>query len=159
MTWRGLTLSVLAEFASHGVGGFSTDVRVRRGFRGVSLAPETFSAGELQREAARLAAIRPVHVERSPRERPKAPPPCPRPCANCGGDVPESRLGTVAVYCSDDCRFQAAYERGLERGACRRGGCERDVESGRTHCRPHLDEIASRERAKREAMRVERSAA
>ena len=160
MTFR----EILAEFAAHRQGvdaKYETGVRVyEAGYdpRGWTLR-EDFDIEDpqaMEAERERLERMPRAAVTFSPRVRPSYAyalvqrAPLRKPCEHCGGETPENTLGPIARFCSDTCRFAAAYREKIASGKCRKARCESDAEAGKTYCRPHLDAIAARERARRQ---------
>ena len=82
------------------------------------------------------------------------------PCEHCGADVLENlHGGNVTRFCSDACRSAAHLAALRAEKRCRLATCGHDAAEGKTYCRPHLDAIAARERARRQQRTETRKAA
>ncbi len=157
MTFR----EILAEFAAHRQ-GVDTQYEVHL-FQRVSPRGEALDGFNIEDPQA-MAAER-ERLERMQRSRPVLTLKVPRiprvtPCEHCGADVLENlHGGNVTRFCSDACRSAAHLAALRAEKRCRLATCGHDAAEGKTYCRPHLDAIAARERARRQQRTETRKAA
>lgn len=166
MTFR----EILAEFAAHRQGvDLEYEVHLHRHWSPRSLALDGFNIDDPQAMAAErerlLAAerVRAMVANRPRLEHLRAAPavkiqraPRVTPCEHCGADVVENlHGGNAARFCSDTCRSAAHLAALRAKKRCRLATCGHDAAEGKTYCRPHLDAIAARERARRQQRTAE----
>ncbi len=157
MTFR----EILAEFAAHRQ-GVDAQYEVHL-FQRVSPRGEALDGFNIEDPQA-MAAER-ERLERAQRSRPVLTLKVPRiprvtPCEQCGADVLENlHGGNAARFCSDACRSAAHLAALRAKKRCRLATCGHDAAEGKTYCRPHLDAIAARERARRQQRTETRKAA
>jgi hypothetical protein len=148
---------ILAEFAAHRQ-GVDTQYEVQL-FQRVSPRGEALDGFNIEDPQA-MAAER-ERLEKMQRSRPLPAPKVPRiprvtPCEQCGADVLENlHGGNAARFCSDTCRSAAHLAALRAEKRCRLATCGHDAAEGKTYCRPHLDAIAARERARRQQRTAE----
>ncbi len=148
MTFR----EILAEFAAHRQ-GVDAQYEVHL-FQRVSPRGEALDGFDI--EDPQAMAAEQARLERIKRSRPVLAlvlPRAPRvsPCEQCGADVLENiHGGNVARFCSDSCRSAAHLATLRAQKKCRLAACGHDAAEGKTYCRPHLDAVAARERARRQ---------
>ena len=153
MTFR----EILAEFAAHRQ-GVDTQYEVHL-FQRLSPRSETLDGFDIEDPQA-MAAER-ERLEKMQRSRPLPAPKIQRvprvtPCEHCGADVVENlHGGNVTRFCSDTCRSAAHLAALRAKKRCRLATCGHDAAEGKTYCRPHLDAIAARERARRQQRTAE----
>jgi hypothetical protein len=143
---------ILAEFAQHRQGvdtQYEVHLFQRLSPRGEALDgfdiedPQAMAAERERLEKMRRPRLVPApKIQRVPRV---------TPCEQCGADVLENiHGGNVARFCSDSCRSAAHLATLRAQKKCRLAACGHDAAEGKTYCRPHLDAVAARERARRQ---------